>query len=136
MNALRCFGCFLAVSVVMAHSACVPIPGHYTKHELVGSYEIDYPFGSDILILREDDTYEQRFTDKSGKISTNKGKWTLIPERDNQVQLENAVLVCDPFGKFASATPQQGLAYFSAGWYRGTVLTVSEDLGLYMRKLR
>src|SRR5436190_9878645 len=81
MNALHCFGCFLAVSVVMVHSACVPIPGHYTKRELVGSYQIDYPFGRDVLILREDGTYEQRFTDKSGKIFTNKRKWTLIPRR-------------------------------------------------------
>jgi len=92
MNALHCFGCFLAVSVVMVHSACVPIPGHYTKRELVGSYQIDYPFGRDVFILREDGTYEQRFPDKSGKIFTNKRKWTLIPRRDNQVQLSTPFL--------------------------------------------
>jgi len=102
--------------VVIANNGCLPIPRTYTKAELLGTYEVKYSFGTDTLILNADNTYEQRFVDKAGKVFI------------------NAIDVCDPFGKFTSTTPQRGYSLRSFGWYRGTVISVSEDLGLYMRK--
>jgi hypothetical protein len=122
--------------LIIAQNGCVPIPRTYTKAELIGTYEISYSFGTDILILNSDNTYEQRFVDKSGKAFINRGKWDFEGGRDNQVSLINAVDVCDPFGKFASTTPHRGYSLRSFGWYRGTVISVNEDLGLYMRKIR
>jgi hypothetical protein len=125
------------VVVLFMHSAWVPMPWRYSKSALVGAYEINYPFGSDTLILNADDSYEQIFTAKDGRAFTNRGKWTLERRWHNQIRLENAVLVCSAFGEFASTDPQEGCSFFSAGWYGGgIVLGVSEDLGLYMRKVR
>ena len=114
----------------------MPISRLYTKVELIGTYEITYSFGADTLILNSDNTYEQRFIDKSGKVFINRGKWDFEGGRDNQVSLINAVDVCDPFGKFTSTRPHPGYSLRSFGWYWGTVISVSEDLGLYMRKIR
>jgi hypothetical protein len=137
MNTHYTMRTFLVASLLILQIGCVPIPWRFSKKQLVGIYEIDYPFGRDTLVLRGDDTYEQRFTDRDGRTFINRGKWTLEHRWDNQVRLENAVLVCSPFGKFASTEAQQGYAFFSAGWYAGgIVLAVSEDLGLYMRKHR
>jgi hypothetical protein len=128
---------FLLVALLILHSGCVPIPWRYSKEQLVGTYEIEYRFGRDTLLLHDDNTYEQRFTTKDGRVSSNRGKWTLEHRWHNQVRLENAVLVCSPFGEFSSTEPQQGYAFFSAGWYGGGIaLAISEDLGLYMRKRR
>jgi len=120
--------------VVIANNGCLPIPRTYTKAELLGTYEVKYSFGTDTLILNADNTYEQRFVDKAGKVFINRGKRDFKGGRDNQVALINAIDVCDPFGKFTSTTPQRGYSLRSFGWYRGTVISVSEDLGLYMRK--
>src|SRR6266480_7859320 len=121
---------------IIAQNGCVPIPRLYTKVELIGTYEITYSFGADTLILNSDNTYEKRFIDKSGKVFINRGKWDFEGGRDNQVSLINAVDVCDPFGKFTSTRPHPSYSLRSFGWYWGTVISVSEDLGLYMRKIR
>ena len=126
----------LLSSLILVQNGCVPIPRTYKKAELLGTYEIKYPFGTDTLVLNADDTYEQRFVDKAGKVYSNRGKWDFEGGRGNQVALVNAVDVCSPFGKFASTEPHRGYSLRTFGWYRGTVIAVNEDLGLYMRKIR
>ncbi len=54
---------------------CVPEPRTYTKQQLLGEYRIQYSFGVDTLILDANNTYEQHFTDTSGKTYTHRGKW-------------------------------------------------------------
>jgi hypothetical protein len=124
--------CFFAA----AESGCVPIPRTYTEEQLIGEYQIQYSFGTDTLILNADNTYEQRFLDKAGKAYVHRGKWDFEGGRNNQVALINAVDVCDGFGRFAGTEPHRGYSLRSFGWYRGTVVSVNEDLGLYMQKLR
>ena len=114
----------------------MPIPRTYTKEQLLGEYRIQYSFGADTLILNADNTYEQRFIDKAGKTFVHQGRWDFEGGRDNQVALINAVDVCDGFGRFAGTKSHLGYSLRTFGWYRGTVVSVSEDLGLYMRKLR
>src|SRR6266404_1392125 len=97
----RTLGVVLLSSLILVQNGCVPIPRTYKKVELLGTYEIKYPFGTDTLVLNADDTYEQRFVDKAGKVYTNRGKWDFEGGRGNQVALINAVDVCSPFGKFA-----------------------------------
>jgi hypothetical protein len=128
-----------ALLVVIAEAGCVPVPRKYTKEQLVGTYEITYSFGTDTLILNSDNTYEQHFVDADGNVYTNRGKWDLEEGRDNQVALINAVDVCSPTGQFASTHPHPGWSMRSFGWawWRGrTVISVSGDLDLYMRKIR
>ena len=128
-----------ALLLVVAEAGCVPVPRKYAKQELFGTYEIKYSFGTDTLTLNADDSYEQRFVDISGKEHTNRGKWAFEDRSANQVALVDAFDVCSPFGKFASTVPRRGLSMRSFGWAwwrRRTVISVSEDLGLYMRKIR
>jgi len=124
------------LSLIIMQTACVRIPRTYTKEQLVGTYEIKYSFGTDRLILNADNTYEQRFIDTAGNAYTNRGKWNFEGGRENQVALINAFDVCSAFGKFASTEPRRGYSARTFGWYGGTVIAVSEDLGLYMRKIR
>jgi hypothetical protein len=126
----------LALITALAFSGCFPLPKRFAKSDVLGTYEIRYPFGTETLVLR-DDTYEQRFVDSSGKIFTASGKWTFDPtERSNQGALENAMTVCDGFGKFSSTTPRKGHHLLTFAWYGGTVISVNEDQGFIMRKLR
>ena len=125
--------------VILAETGCIPVPRRYTKEQLVGAYEIKYSFGTDTLVLNSDGTYEQRFVDGSGKEYTNRGQWQFEGGLDNQVALVNAFDVCSPSGEFASTIPHRGwsMRTFGWAWWRGgTVISVSEDLGLYMRKIR
>ncbi len=117
-------------------NGCVPVPRTYTKEQLIGKYQIQYSFGTETLILNADNKYEQRFIDKAGKTYVYHGKWDFEGGRDNQVALINAVDVCDGFGRFAGTEPRRGYSLRSFGWYRGTVISVNEDLGLYMREMR
>ena len=117
-------------------SGCVPIPRSYTREQLIGEYQIRYSFGTDTLVLKADDSYEQRFIDPAGKTHIHRGTWRFEGGRDNQVSLLDAVDVCDGFGQFAGIEPRSGYSLRSFGWYRGTVISVNEDLGLYMRKTR
>jgi hypothetical protein len=126
------FLCVLALSV----SGCVPLPKRFAKADILGTYEVRYPFGTETLVLR-DDTYEQRFVDTSGKIFTVTGTWTFdATASSNQGALHDAMSVCDPFGKFGSTVPQRGWHLLSFAWYRGTVISLNEDLGLLMRKIK
>src|SRR4051794_40719680 len=75
------------VVLLFMHSSCVPVPWRYSKSALVGAYEINYPFGSDTLILKPDDSYEQLFTAKDGRAFTNRGKWTLERRWHSQIRL-------------------------------------------------
>lgn len=129
---LALFACILATAMV----GCVPIPRKYPEKELLGEYEIKYSFGVDTLVLNGDHLYEQRFTDTSGKTFIHKGKWRFEGGRSNQVALIEAVDVCDAFGSFASTEPQRGYSLRTFGWYGGIVISMSEDLGLYMRKIK
>jgi len=134
MQRIRTFAVLLLAWFTLLQNGCVPVPRNYTKAQLLGKYEIHYSFGVDTLILKEDNTYEQRFIDKDGKVFINRGKWEFDGGRDNQVALIDAVDVCSPFGAFASTSPHSGYSMRSFGWYRGTVISVNEDLGLYMHK--
>jgi hypothetical protein len=128
-----------ALMVIIAETGCLPLPRKYTKQQVLGTYEIKYSFGTDTLVLNADDTYEQRFVDSSGKEHVNRGKWQFEGGSENQVDLIDAVHVCTPFGKFASTVSHRGvsaLAFGWAWWRTGPVISVSEDLGLYMRKIR
>ena len=128
-----------ALLLVVAEAGCVPVPRKYAKQQLLGAYEIKYSFGIDTLVLNADETYEQRFVDSSGREHTNRGQWQFEGGTDNQVALVNAFDVCSPFGEFASTVPHRGLSMrtFGWAWWRGgPVISVSEDLGLYMRKVR
>jgi len=127
---------WLALVSLLTFFGCFPLPKRFAKSDVLGTYEIKYPFGTETLVLR-DDTYEQRFVDKSGKVFTASGKWTFdAAERSNQGALENAMTLCDGFGKFESTTPQKGLHLLTFAWYGGTVISVNEDQRFIMRKLR
>ena len=126
----------IALFLLVALSGCVPLPKRFAKADVLGTYEIQYPFGTETIVLRED-TYEQRFVDKSGKVFTVEGKWTFDgTKRSNQGGLENAMSLDDGFGRFRSTTPRQGLRALSFKWYGGTVISVNEDQGFMMRKIR
>ena len=128
-----------ALLILVAESGCILVPRSYAKEQLIGTYEIKYSFGTDTLMLNADDTYEQQFVDSSGKKFVNRGTWRFEGGRDNQVSLMNAFDVCGPGGQFASTSPHRGysLRTFGWAWWRGgIVISVNEDLGLYMPKIR
>src|ERR1700731_4064297 len=123
----------LALVSLLAFFGCFPLSKRFAKSDVLGTYEIKYPFGTETLMLR-DDTYEQSFVDKSGNVFTASGKWTFdAAERSNQGALENAMTLCDGFGRFNSTTPQKGLHLLTFAWYGGTVISVNEDQGFIMR---
>src|SRR4051794_152736 len=125
----------LLIVVGLIAFGCVPIPKRFTKSEGLGTYEAQYPFGVETIELRADH-YEQRFIDSSGRIFTATGRWKFDPAASrNQGALDHAMTVCDAFGKFRSTVPQPGWRALTFGWYRGTVISVNEDLGLRMRKI-
>jgi hypothetical protein len=126
----------LLVLAVVGMIGCVPIPRSYTKEQLLGEYRIQYPFGVDTLILRPDNTYEQHFINTSGETFEHRGRWEFKGGRDNQVDLLDAVDVCDGFGKFASTEPQSGHSFRTFGWYGSIVISINEDAGFYMRRVR
>lgn len=122
--------------LVLALGGCVPLPKRFAKAEVLGTYEIEYPFGTETLVLRED-TYEQRFVDKSGNVFTVTGKWTFkSTKRSGQGALENAMSLDNGFGRFRSTTPFKGLRMLSFAWYGGTVISLNEDQGFRMRKIK
>ena len=126
----------LAVFSLLVVFGCYPISKRFAKSDVLGTYEINYPFGTETLVLR-DDTFEQRFVDKSGKVFTAGGKWTFDgKKRSNQGALEGAMAVCDGFGEFASTTPGSGYCLTTFAWYGGTVIVVNEDKDFFMRKLK
>lgn len=127
----------LYIVIAVAFSGCVPVPKRFAKADILGTYEIHYPFGMETLELRGDDTYQQRFTDTSGKTFTVSGMWTFdTAARSNQVALVDAMSLDDGFGKFGSTVPKRGLNMRSLAWYGGTVISLNEDLGLRMRKIK
>ena len=126
----------LAVVPLLFLFGCFPISKRFAASDVLGTYEITYPFGTETLVLR-DGTYEQRFVDKSGKAFTASGKWSFdATKRSNQGALEDAMSVCDGFGEFDSTTPKKGYCLATFAWYGGTVIVVNEDKGFFMRKLK
>jgi hypothetical protein len=126
----------LTLLSLLALFSCVPLPKRFAKSDILGTYEIQYPFGTETLVLNED-TYEQRFVDKTGKVFTGNGKWTFdSTARQNQGALENAMNICDGFGNFASTTPQQGRHLITFAWHGGTVIPINDDKDFYMRKVK
>jgi hypothetical protein len=124
----------LAVFSLLVLVGCYPISKRFAKSDVLGTYEIHYPFGTETLVLR-DFIYEQRFVDNSGKVFTAGGKWTFDGTvRSNQGALEGAMAVCDGFGEFASTTPVKGYCLTTFAWYGGTVIVVNEDKDFFMRK--
>jgi hypothetical protein len=122
--------------LLFAFAGCVPVPKRFAKADVLGTYEIQYPFGTETLVLSED-TYEQWFVDKSGKVFTVAGKWTFkSTKRSGQGALENAMSLDNGFGRFRSTTPFKGLRILSFAWYGGTVISLNEDQGFRMRKIR
>jgi hypothetical protein len=127
----------LYILIAVAFCGCVPVPKRFTKPDILGTYEIHYPFGTETLELRADDTYQQRFTDTSGKTFAITGRWTFdTAARSNQVALIDAMELGDGFGKFGSTVPKRGLHMRSLAWYGGTVISLNEDLGMRMRKIK
>ena len=122
--------------LLLAFVGCVPVPKRFAKADVLGTYEIQYPFGTETLVLHEQ-TYEQKFVDKSGKVFTVTGEWRFdSTKRSGQGALENAMSLDDGFGKFRSTAPRNGLRMLSFAWYGGTVISLNEDQGFIMRKIK
>lgn len=105
------------------------------QKQLVGSYELKYTYGNEVLILKDDGTYSQLFGKTTQKLElVNQDKWKIGKGDfwDGQLlELDGPVVVDDGFGKFSS-TKKWGSALWSLRirkHFRGKYyFLVNEDL--------
>ncbi len=120
------------------------LPGCSPKLEIAdvaGSYEATYSYGVETLTLKTDGTYEQSFKYNDGRGLSNKGTWQFGTVTENVLDLNDALIVDDGFGKptATAATPQKGVSGIRA---RKNILTgavsliFNEDLGVAYKKKR
>jgi hypothetical protein len=111
-----------------------------SRSELVGTYKIRYPYGSEELRLHDDGTYFQVVrVDRGGLSAANGGKWEYR-EKDGDVSLMAALLVDDNFGKVSSTwmTPKSGIWSLEAEkWPTGRItLYYSPDFDYRFKKVK
>ena len=68
-------------------------------NEIVGSYIMQYPYGTEELLIEKRGYYMQTFRVKGeNNVWTNKGKWEY-DEKGSRIILLDAILIDDNFGK-------------------------------------
>ncbi|MEX1244990.1 MAG: hypothetical protein WEF99_09435 [Thermoanaerobaculia bacterium] len=84
---------------VIAFSACA-IPTKSSKADLVGQWRVDHAFGRELLNLKNDGSFDQTLTHKSGKSQHSSGRWDVkLDDGQSVVHLQSAIIFGDPFGK-------------------------------------
>ena len=115
--------------------------GTVPREQLVGTYRVDYGYGTEQLTLRADGTYTQEFAAKGEALRPiNQGRFDLKTGDfwDGQLlQLHDPVIV-DDLGK------QTAMAPFSGGWAMPVRKTpggqprfpINEDMGLEFNRVK
>jgi hypothetical protein len=113
-----------------------------SSKDLIGTFTLRYPYGTETLRLDSGGHYEQSFVTNDGRDSANtRGKWELQQDaldKDAQnVILHDALLVDDNFGHLSSdyRAVQPGLHVFRIHKTFGAIeLVRNEDKGFSYKK--
>lgn len=106
--------------------------------DVIGSYKVRYPYGTEELQLNKDGTYTQSvLIDGEAKAIANKGRWEF-DKNESKVTLINAMLVDDFFGHLRKNywKIEPGLSVFTAKSFTGKIsLMVNPDQGFAYNKV-
>jgi len=136
----------LSVNLLLALSVsalCFGCSSDVTPSEVLGTYIVRYPYGTEELRLARDGIYEQSFLmDGDTTAKTNRGRWELEKKKPGilsypEVWLYDAMLVDDNFGKprplYWKVEPgRSGLVVEK--WFGKVSLVLNEDQGFVFRK--
>jgi len=105
--------------------------------DVIGTYKLRYPYGTEELQLSQDGTYIQSvFIDGEATAKTNKGRWKF-DKTESQIILIDAMIVDDFFGHLKPEywKIQSGLSILPVKKSFGKVsLTVNPDQGFVFEK--
>lgn len=67
-------------------------PFHPTLSSLSGAYVGDYGGGTDTLLLHPNGAFDQRFVAASGKVYSNRGRWTLDKTSQGSIDFDHLLI--------------------------------------------
>jgi hypothetical protein len=130
----------MPVIAIITFAFSILVSGCYSKvdfDEVIGSYKLRYPYGTEELRLSKEGTYTQTILiDGETTAKINKGQWEFDRE-ESKVILKDAVIVDDVFGHLKPDywKIERGLWDLSARKSFGRVsLGVNSDLGFAFKK--
>jgi|SRR3990172_7953919 len=107
------------------------------QKDLIGVYEVQYPYGMEQLHIRPDGSYEQLFALKGQALkSINDGKWEISYSDGQELVLNNPVIVDDGFGKLSAMRKETGIwpLHFRKGISGRMFFPINEDQGFVFEK--
>jgi len=117
-------------------SACVPVQP--SERQLVGTWQVVWACGTEVVSLKPDATYVQQIEYTGGGSATHTGNWRVMPK---QAPLEGAHVILQAAMRFCSETgeklepPEQGDRALEAIWEWGRlILSFSPDVQGFERR--
>jgi hypothetical protein len=128
--------CLLLVGCILSIAAC---EHRVNRDELYGTYQVQYPYGTEQLVITADGTYEQFFSAAGQPLGLiNKGRWDFPGQGEATLNLSDPVIVDDGFGKRSQMKRVAGYWPLRVlKGLRGDIrMSINEDQGFVFKKLR
>lgn len=93
----RILSVFKAASLLFLLTVCSCSSG-VVYEDLVGVYKVQYPYGTEELVLNRDGTYKQTILLTNKDEVSHTGQWKFL-EKESKVVLKDPLIVDDNFGR-------------------------------------